>query len=152
MRVFHRWAQSEEERDNLLVSVYGRGLHAPLIERLLELPFDIHSGTVDGELHVAANDDATWDFPAITGKLDCKGEDEGKMRGGRGGCPESTCPQACVYMGCAAAIDCFCLMRCARSQSVCCLLHTSPLSCPHNDTHHTYSLHHTTTPSPTTRC
>lgn len=73
VRVFHRWAQHENERDNLLVSVVGRGLDAPLIERLLELPFDIHSGTVDGELHVIANDDATWDFPAITGKLACKG-------------------------------------------------------------------------------
>lgn len=73
VRVFHRWAQHEDERDNLLLSVFGRGLSAPLIERLLELPFDIHSGVVDGELHVAANDDATWEFPAVTGKLACRG-------------------------------------------------------------------------------
>jgi hypothetical protein len=73
VRVFHRWAQHEGERDNLLLSVFGRGLDAPLIERLLELPFDIHSGVVDGEIHVAANDDDTWDFPAVTGKLTCKG-------------------------------------------------------------------------------
>jgi hypothetical protein len=73
VRVFHRWAQHEDERDNLLLSVFGRGLDAPLIERLLELPFDIHNGVVDGEIHVAANDDDTWEFPAVTGKLTCKG-------------------------------------------------------------------------------
>lgn len=73
VRVFHRWARDEDERDNFLLSVFGRGLSAPLIERLLELPFDIHSGVVDGEIHVAANDDDTWEFPAVTGKLTCKG-------------------------------------------------------------------------------
>lgn len=73
VHVFHRWARQEGERDNFLLSVFGRGLQAPLIERLLELPFDIHNGVVDGEIHVAANDDATWDFPSVTGKLACKG-------------------------------------------------------------------------------
>jgi hypothetical protein len=77
VRVFHRWGQSPQQRDNLLISVFGRGLAAPLIERLLELPLDIHSGSVDGELHIAANDDATWEFPAITGKLTCKGGGHG---------------------------------------------------------------------------
>jgi hypothetical protein len=55
--------------------VYGERLHAPLIERLLELPMDIHSGTVTGELHVRAADDAAWDFPDITGRVACDGVD-----------------------------------------------------------------------------
>lgn len=74
VRVVHHWSRHLTGRDNLLVSVSGRALSAPLIERLLELPMDISSGTVDGEIHIAANDDATWEFPAITGKLTCRGE------------------------------------------------------------------------------
>lgn len=74
MHVVHHWSRHLTGRDNLLVSVAGRGLSAPLIERLLELPMDISSGTVDGEIIIAANDDATWEFPAITGKLTCRGE------------------------------------------------------------------------------
>lgn len=86
VRVFHRWASSVEERDNLLLSVYGRGLDAPLIERLLELPFDIHAGVVDGEIHVAASDEASWEFPAVTGKLTCRGARGAVCVGGRRGC------------------------------------------------------------------
>lgn len=84
VRVFHRWASSAEERDNLLLSVYGRGLDAPLIERLLELPFDIHAGVVDGEIHVAASDEASWEFPEVTGKLTCRGA-RACVWGGEGG-------------------------------------------------------------------
>lgn len=76
VRVVHHWTKHLTGRDNLLVSVSGRALPAPLIERLLELPMDISSGTVDGEIHIAANDDATWEFPAITGKLTCRGKSE----------------------------------------------------------------------------
>jgi hypothetical protein len=99
--VFHRWAQplaapppppgqeqqQQQQRDNLMISIYGRGLAAALVERLVELPMDIHSGVLDGELHVAANDEATWDFPAITGKVACRGETsrEGGGVGGWGG-------------------------------------------------------------------
>eukprot|EP00775_Hariotina_reticulata_P008364 gene8364-8548_t len=87
VRVFHRWARplaapplppnhpQQQQRDNLMISIYGKGLAAPLVERLLELPMDIHSGVLDGELHVAANDEASWDFPAITGKVACRGVD-----------------------------------------------------------------------------
>lgn len=90
VRVVHQWARGRAGRDRLLVSVAGRSLAAPLIERLLELPMDISSGTVDGEIHVAAHDDATWEFPAITGKITCKGE----WGGGAGRC---CCRDVLVY-------------------------------------------------------
>ncbi|KAF6250262.1 hypothetical protein COO60DRAFT_1706191, partial [Scenedesmus sp. NREL 46B-D3] len=73
LRLRHTWNKAPTGRDNLLLSVQGAGLAAPLIERLLELPMDIHAGSLDGELHIAAYDDATWNFPAITGKLACRG-------------------------------------------------------------------------------
>ncbi|WIA09845.1 hypothetical protein OEZ85_010059 [Tetradesmus obliquus] len=75
VRVLHRWTKAAAGRDNLLVSCHGTALPAPLIERLLELPMDIHAGTIDGELHIAAYDDASWNFPAITGKLACRDVD-----------------------------------------------------------------------------
>jgi hypothetical protein len=59
---------------DLRISVFGRGLHAPLIDRLVELPMDINAGVVDGDFHVRAYDTPTWDFPAITGKIACSGE------------------------------------------------------------------------------
>jgi hypothetical protein len=79
VRVLHRWTKAQTGRDNFLLSAHGSSLAAPLIERLLELPMDIHAGSLDGELHIAAYDDATWNFPAITGKLACRGE---QRRGG----------------------------------------------------------------------
>ncbi|KAF8055821.1 TIC236 [Scenedesmus sp. PABB004] len=75
VRVLHRWARPGEGRDALTLTVAGRSLGAPLIERLLELPMDISSGVVDGNITVAAHDDATWEFPAITGKLAARGVD-----------------------------------------------------------------------------
>lgn len=73
VRVSHSWPSDPGASMDLAVTVTGRGLHAPLIDRLLELPMDIHSGTVDGDFHLRATDPATWDFPAITGKLSAAG-------------------------------------------------------------------------------
>lgn len=73
VRVFHRWLPAPDCRDDLTLSVVGTQLEAPLIERLLELPLDIHRGTLNGEVHVRAHDPASWDFPEIYGKIACTG-------------------------------------------------------------------------------
>lgn len=59
----------------LNVRVRGTHVHAPLLERLLEIPMDISAGeVVDGELRVVADDAASWDFPRVYGKLVVRGE------------------------------------------------------------------------------
>ncbi len=58
---------------DLSVSIRGEALHGPLIERLLELPMDIHDGRVDGELRIRAYDAASWQFPELHGRIKCTG-------------------------------------------------------------------------------
>lgn len=82
LRVSNVWPEDPDGAMDLRISVYGRGFHAPLIDRLIELPMDINAGVVDGELHVRASDDDTWDFPAITGKIACTGEAQAAARWG----------------------------------------------------------------------
>lgn len=42
------------------VSIQAASLHAPLVERLLELPMDIYAGWLSGELRVRIYDPRTW--------------------------------------------------------------------------------------------
>ncbi len=58
---------------NLFVSISGQGLDGPLIERLIELPMDIHEGCVNGEIRIRAYDDRTWYFPEVSGLVRCRG-------------------------------------------------------------------------------
>jgi hypothetical protein len=50
------------------VSVRGKGLHAPLLERLLELPMDIYRGRLDGEIRIHLERPDHWTvFPGFSG-------------------------------------------------------------------------------------
>lgn len=41
-------------------TIQAQDLHAPLVERLLELPMDIYSGRLGGELRIRVYDQRTW--------------------------------------------------------------------------------------------
>ncbi|GIM02660.1 hypothetical protein Vretimale_7447, partial [Volvox reticuliferus] len=58
---------------DLSLTVRADRLHAPLLERLLELPMDIHEGRVDGELKLRAYDVSSWQFPELYGRIKCRG-------------------------------------------------------------------------------
>ena len=62
--------------------IRGESLHGPLIERLLELPMDIHEGRVDGQFRIRAYDTPSWAFPELYGRMQCRGEREGDGGGG----------------------------------------------------------------------
>ena len=49
----------------------GQDLHAPLVERLIELPMDISGGRINGDLRLRAHDSRTWHFPSFGGRLRC---------------------------------------------------------------------------------
>jgi hypothetical protein len=54
---------------NLYVSVKGSDLHAPLIERIVELPMDITAGRANGEFMIKAHDKASWAYPEFHGRV-----------------------------------------------------------------------------------
>ena len=56
---------------SLALGAAGQELHAPLVERLIELPMDISGGRINGDLRLRARDDATWHFPSFGGRLQC---------------------------------------------------------------------------------
>ena len=47
----------------------GQDLHAPMVERLIELPMDISGGRINGDLRLRAHDSKTWHFPSFGGRL-----------------------------------------------------------------------------------
>jgi hypothetical protein len=51
------------------VVVGGRNLHAPLIERVVELPMDIKTGRLDGHFVISSDDRESWAFPKFTGRV-----------------------------------------------------------------------------------
>eukprot|EP00210_Caulerpa_lentillifera_P007372 g7046.t1 len=57
------------------VEVVGRNLHAPILERLVEIPIDIHDGRVDGRVLIKADSPRSWQFPTMNGKLKCRNID-----------------------------------------------------------------------------
>jgi len=57
------------------VTVKVASLHAPMIERILEIPIDIQDGVVDGSLNIKSNSPRTWQLPRIEGHLKAKNVD-----------------------------------------------------------------------------
>ena len=53
----------------LLVKIRGDNLHAPLVERIVELPMDISRGRADGELVIKSDTVESWKFPKFYGKI-----------------------------------------------------------------------------------
>ncbi len=72
MHVFHTISSDPDIANDLSISITANQLHAPLVERLIELPMDIHEGRISGELHIRCHDDASWEFPEFYGKLNCE--------------------------------------------------------------------------------
>jgi len=62
-------AQGGARVPDLRISVQGQNLHAPLIERIIELPMDINSGRVNGELVISCSDASSWKFPDFYGRV-----------------------------------------------------------------------------------
>jgi len=52
-----------------LVRIQTRGLHAALLERVLEVPMDIYEGRVDGELRIHHKGNG---FPDLSGTVKCR--------------------------------------------------------------------------------
>lgn len=53
----------------LQVAINGKNLHAPLVERLIDLPMDITGGRINGELTLRAHNPQTWHFPSFGGRI-----------------------------------------------------------------------------------
>ena len=53
------------------VTISGVGLHAPIIERLIELPMDIYGGTLNGTFGIHMHSEREWrKFPAFSGRIE----------------------------------------------------------------------------------
>ena len=57
---------------DVCVGVRGDRLPAAALENLLELPMNIREGRVGGSLRIRLNDDASWDFPTLDGRVRCE--------------------------------------------------------------------------------
>lgn len=74
------------------ISVRGQGLHAPIIERLIELPMDISAGRVGGAL--AGRGGATaWDLHRTDQQLLCPSHATAPAGGRRAAHPVARCGQ-----------------------------------------------------------
>lgn len=58
---------------DMIISVQGRNLHAPLVERIFELPMDINDGRANGEFILKMHDLATWHAPEYHGRVAVRG-------------------------------------------------------------------------------
>lgn len=54
---------------HMKISVHGQNLHAPLIERIVELPMDIKTGRLDGRITISSEDAESWMFPKFNGRV-----------------------------------------------------------------------------------
>ena len=57
------------------IAIVGHNLHAPLIERIVELPMDIKKGRLDGRIVISADDATSWSFPKFNGRVAVKDAD-----------------------------------------------------------------------------
>ena len=57
----------------MTISVQGQNLHAPLVERIFELPMDINDGRANGEFIIKMHDFATWHIPEYHGRVAVRG-------------------------------------------------------------------------------
>jgi len=57
----------------MTISVHGQNLHAPLVERIFELPMDINDGRANGEFILKMHDFATWHTPEFHGRVAVRG-------------------------------------------------------------------------------
>lgn len=70
IRVSGRDLMTENVWPKCDVAITGESLHAPLIERLFELPMDIYGGRCDGELQILMRDEDDWNvFPQFGGRI-----------------------------------------------------------------------------------
>ena len=65
----HATATSISTEPSVALSVQGDNLHAPLLERVLDVPIDVYAGRVTGELTAAFDDAASWRFPRLGGRV-----------------------------------------------------------------------------------
>ena len=54
---------------DMKIVVSGHNLHAPLIERIVELPMDIKTGRLDGHFVISSDDRDSWQFPKFNGRV-----------------------------------------------------------------------------------
>ena len=60
---------------NMKIVVGGHNLHAPLIERIVELPMDIKTGRLDGHFVISSEDRDSWQFPKFNGRVAVRNAD-----------------------------------------------------------------------------
>eukprot|EP00884_Botryococcus_braunii_P001435 jgi/Botrbrau1/11292/Bobra.0038s0058.1 len=73
VRVTAKHINEADRWPDLNIVVYGKRIHAPMLERILEIPIDIYDGRMDGEFRMRAYDAATWKFPTFGGRVRCTG-------------------------------------------------------------------------------
>ena len=57
----------------MTIAVHGKNLHAPLVERIFELPMDIDAGRANGEFIIKMHDVTTWQTPEYYGRVAVRG-------------------------------------------------------------------------------
>lgn len=60
---------------SMRIAIHGHNLHAPLIERIVELPMDIKTGRLDGHIIITSEDAESWMFPKFNGRLAVRNAD-----------------------------------------------------------------------------
>lgn len=60
---------------DMTITVTGKDLHAPLIERIIELPMDINAGRVNGSLTIRSATPSGWQYPEFSGRLAVRGSE-----------------------------------------------------------------------------
>ena len=58
---------------DMTITVQGQNLHAPLVERIFELPMDINEGRANGEFILKMHDYASWHAPEYHGRVAVRG-------------------------------------------------------------------------------
>lgn len=53
------------------IVIKGSNIHAPMLERLIEIPIDLHSGRASGSFRILSYDTRTWAFPELYGRVRC---------------------------------------------------------------------------------
>lgn len=69
---YNDFAQQGPLFPSMQIVIKGDNLHAPLIERVVELPLDIQDGRLDGHLVITSDDSRSWNFPRFNGRVAVK--------------------------------------------------------------------------------
>lgn len=68
-----RHMNDPDTRSQLDVLLKGKDFHAPLVERVFDMPIDINKGILNGEVMLRFHDEKSWTrYPDFSGRINCK--------------------------------------------------------------------------------